>query len=375
MLQESRYPFVAVVGQEEMKDALILAAVNPRVQGVLLLGAKGTGKTSAVRGLVEILPTVNVSTCANGLGCRPEYLLTAPELVCASCRDRLAQGEEIATDMQQRLVELPLNVGVEDVVGGANRRLEVEQRRLRFEPGILSYANNNILYIDEINLLGSDVLNAIIDAAATGYTVVRRGLVVGSYPSRFTLVSSMNPEEGDLRPQLLDRIGLRVYVNPVATVEERLEVYRRFSAYQDNPEGFRASYAGQTALVQAAITQARSRLAQVKVGAAAGAAAIAVIQQLGIESHRTEIVLFEAARAYAALDERTEVSSSDVAAVAPLVLRRRRTAGPDYQAAQQREDVEIGAVVRAHTASLSKLQQRRKAKANQTHNGAQETEQ
>lgn len=364
MLQESRYPFVAIVGQEEMKDALILAAVNPAVQGVLLFGAKGTGKTSAVRGLIELLPTVNVSTCANGQDCRPELLLTAPELVCASCRDRLAQGEEITADMQQRIIELPLNVGVEDVVGGANRRLEIEQRRLRFEPGILSYAHNNILYIDEINLLAPDVLNAIIDAAASGHTIVRRGLVVGSYASRFTLIGSMNPEEGDLRPQLLDRIGLRVYVNPVASVVERVEVYRRFSAYQRNPEAFCASYAGQTAAAQAAITQARRRLDRVVVGEVVAAAAIEMIRQLRIESHRTEIVLFEAARAYAALNERDEVAHEDVVAVAPLVFRRRRSTHADpQQAAQQRDDAEIRlAIEQQQPPPTGSLAARRKAK-------------
>lgn len=323
---ETRYPLTAIVGQDEMKDALILAAVNPRIQGVLLIGGKGTGKTTAVRGLVDLLPSVNVSTCENGYGCRPEMLLTEPEAVCASCKGRLARGESITSDLPQRVVELPLNVMLEDVVGGLNRRLEIEQRRFRFEPGILSYAHNNILYIDEINLLPSDVLNSILDAAAMGYTIVRRGMVVSSYPSRFVLVGSMNPEEGELRPQLLDRMGLRVYVNPVGSVEERIEVYRRYSQFSRDPDSLNLDYAAQTSAAGAAISEARDRVDHVTIAEDAARAAIRVIQQLGIDSHRTEIVLFETARALAAFEGRDEVTIADVLTIAPMVVRLRRSA-------------------------------------------------
>ena len=363
---ETRYPFTAIVGQDEMKDALILAAVNPRIQGVLLIGGKGTGKTTAVRGLVDLLPSVNVSTCENGYGCRAEMLLTEPEAVCASCKARLARGERITSDQPQRVVELPLNVMLEDVVGGLNRRLEIEQRRFRFEPGILSYAHGNILYIDEINLLPSDVLNAILDAAAMGYTIVRRGMVVSSYPSRFVLVGSMNPEEGDLRPQLLDRMGLRIYVNPVGSVEERIEVYRRYSQFSREPESLIAQYTDETAVAQAAISAARDRVDNVTIAEDAARAAIRIIQQLGIDSHRTEIVMFETARALAAFEGRDEVTVADILNIAPMALRLRRSVQlHTLLQTQQTEAEEINAAI----AKLTPVRRRRKTSQRIRFNG------
>jgi magnesium chelatase subunit I len=357
---ETRYPFTAIVGQDEMRDALILAAINPRIQGVLLIGGKGTGKTTAVRGLVDLLPSVNVSTCENGYGCRPEMLLTEPEAVCASCKARLARGESITSDQPQRVIELPLNVMLEDVVGGLNRRLEIEQRRFRFEPGILSYAHGNILYIDEINLLPSDVLNSILDAAAMGFTIVRRGMVVSSYPSRFVLIGSMNPEEGELRPQLLDRMGLRVYVNPVNSVEERIEVYRRYSRFSREPESLIAQYAAETEAAQAAISQARARVDSVTIAEDAARAAIRIIQQLAIDSHRTEIVLFEAARALAAFEGRDEVTIADVISMAPMALRLRRSVRlHTLLQTQQAEAEEIGAAIAKLTPARRRVRSRK----------------
>jgi magnesium chelatase subunit I len=317
------FPFTALVGQDEIKDALILAAVNPRVQGVLLVGPKGTGKTTAVRGLADLLPVLTFSTCA--YGCDPAWALIAPDRLCPDCLGRLAQGLPIAYEQRQAVVELPLNATLDDVVGGANARLTLEQQRLRFEPGILAHAHQNILYIDEINLLPEEVIDAILDAAATGYCVVRRGRLSTSYPARFVLVGSMNPEMGWLRPQIIDRIGLRVFVEPLAAGEDRLALTRRVRAYQDDAEGLAAQYAGPTQAAAASNAAARALLPLVGIDPAAEEAAIRLIMALEIESHRTEIVLFETARAYAAVDERTTVTVDDLLAVAPLVLRQRRS--------------------------------------------------
>src|SRR3954464_2850067 len=219
------YPLTAIVGQEEMKDALLLAAVNPRVQGVLLIGTKGTGKTTAARGLIPLLPTVEHSTCP--FGCEPSMALTHPEELCANCTEKLARGEAISYRDTQKVVELPLNATIDDVVGGVSLRASMEQQRLRFEPGLLAHAHHNILYIDEINLLDESIVDAILDAAATGYCVVRRGRLAASYPSEFVLIGSMNPEEGELRPQIMDRIGLRVNVTTSGSIDERLQIAKR----------------------------------------------------------------------------------------------------------------------------------------------------
>ena len=340
------FPFVALVGQEEVKDALILAAVNPRVQGVLLVGSKGTGKTTAVRGLAELLPSIIFSTCI--YDCDPTWALTAPDRLCPDCITRLAQGEPISYEQRQAVVELPLNATLDDVVGGANVRLSLEQQRLRFEPGILAHAHQNILYIDEINLLPEEVIDAILDAAATGYCVVRRGRLATSYPARFALVGSMNPEMGLLRPQIIDRIGLRVFVHSLPAAAERLALARQVRAFHDDPEGFAAYYTAQTARAAASITRARAILPQVQIAPAAEEAAIALIMAMGIESHRTEIVLGEAARAFAAVDERAEAGVDDVLTVAPLVLRQRRSSAlTEYTRQLQEEETHIQAAIQA----------------------------
>jgi magnesium chelatase subunit I len=340
MATRTAYPFTALIGQDEAKDALILAAVNPRVQGVLLIGPKGTGKTTAVRGLADLLPVITHSLCANG--CDPAWALTAPDRLCDDCRRKLAAGDPISYRARQTVVELPLNATLDDVVGGANVRLSLEQQRLHFDPGILAHAHGNILYIDEINLVAPEVLDAILDAAATGYCWVRRGRLAASYPSRFVLIGSMNPEEGVLRPQIIDRIGLRVYVDAIRDSAQRITLARRVHAFGNDPEAFAAEYAGLTEVAAASIAQARAALAAVSISPAAEEAGMSLITGLGIESSRTEIVLFEAARAYAAIDERAEAGVDDVLAVAPPVLRgRRSSAATEYRAGVAAEETRI----------------------------------
>ena len=338
------FPFVALIGQDEVKDALILAAVNPRVQGVLLVGPKGTGKTTAVRGLADLLPPVVFSTCL--YGCDPAWALSAPDRLCADCLARLAAGEAISYEQRQAVVELPLNATLDDVVGGANVRLSLEQQRLRFEPGILAHAHRNILYIDEINLMPEDVIDAILDAAATGYCVVRRGRLAAGYPASFALIGSMNPEMGHLRPQIIDRIGLRVFVRSLTTAAERLAVAQAVRAFQDDPDGFTARHAAATGRAATNIARARAVLPRVSVSPAAEKAAVRLIMALGIESHRTEIVLFEAARAYAAVEERSEATVDDVLTVAPLVVRQRHSQMlAEYTRALEDEEARIRAAI------------------------------
>jgi magnesium chelatase subunit I len=319
-----QFPFLAVVGQTQMRMALLLAVINPRVGGVLLIGPRGTGKTVAVRGLADLLPLVERSACP--YGCEPEaahaYGLDA---VCEECAAKLARGEPIMRPDRMRLMELPLNSRLEDVVGGINERVAMEQNRVRLERGILARADQNILYIDEINLLDDEIVNAILDAAALGRYTVRRGPLTATYRARFVLVGSMNPEEGRLRPQILDRIGLHVTVKGLEDTAERMEVYRRVRQFQDDPHGMASLYAEATLTMMDEIEEAQRLLPHVRLTPPAQQLALEAVRRLEIESNRAEIYALEAARAHAAADGRTAVTEGDVRAVALMALRQRRS--------------------------------------------------
>lgn len=339
------YPFLAIVGQEEMKMALILAVLNPMVGGVLLIGPHGTGKTTAVRGLVELMPPARRSRCP--YGCEPEAAETwGMDAICPDCAQKLARGEDIMGFDRMRLIELPLNARLEDVVGGIDERVALEQQRVRLSRGILSYAHRNILYIDEVNLLADEIVDAILDAAALGYYNVRRGPLIGTYPARFTLIGSMNPEEGNLRPQIMDRFGLRVVVSGLAGAEKRLEVYHRVRAFVDAPHEFLALYSPETAAFTEELVQAKELLPEVTVAPEAEQMALDLVNALQIASSRAEIVTLEAARAHAAADGRTEATVKDVSAVAPMALRQRRSQFMvDYFGESKKEEEEIKTIM------------------------------
>lgn len=317
------FPFLAVVGQSEMKLALMLGLVNPNIGGILLVGPRGTGKTTAVRSLLGLLPQTERSTCY--YGCLPEDIETGGmDAVCPECAKRYAEGQALTAPDRVRLVELPLNSRLEDVVGGIDERAAI-QDRMRIRRGILASADKNLLYIDEINLLGDDIIDAILDAAAQGTYTVRRGPVSATYRARFVLIGSMNPEEGKLRPQILDRFGLRVVVHGLGNTAERLEAYRRVKAYLTNPRAMIGLYAAEIIEATAELQEARKRLRLVSLPDTLANQAIKLIQKMGIDSLRAEITLFEAARAYAAADGHNTVTAADLASVAPMALRLRRS--------------------------------------------------
>ncbi len=318
------FPFLAMVGQMEMRTALLLAMINPAVGGVLLIGPRGTGKTTCVRSLNDLLPFIEVSTCPEG--CLPSDLdENGDPDACPECRAKLAAGEPISRWEPVRLVELPLNARLEDVVGGINERIAVQQNRVRLERGILARADQNLLYIDEVNLLDDLIVDAILDASAQGSYTVRRGAMAGTYRSRFVLIGSMNPEEGRLRPQIMDRFGLRVPVPGLVSREERYEVYRRVRQYQNNRRRFVMEWAGVTAQAREEITLARELLGETTLREDAIETGLALVQRLDIDSHRAEYAMFEAARAHAAADGRDVADQRDIRAVAPMALRQRRS--------------------------------------------------
>ena len=320
------FPFLAVIGQKEMKLALLLASINPRVGGVLLIGARGTAKTTAVRSLADLLPVVHQSLCPNNLGCTEEQIerdgMTA---VCKECAAKFGYGEPLTKAKRMKLVELPLNARLEDVVGGINERTIVEKQQVRLERGILAQADNNLLYIDEVNLLEDAVMDAILDAAAQGYYTVRRGPHNLTYSARLVLVGSMNPEEGRLRPQIMDRFGLRAVVRGLDDLDERYEAYELALWHRQNPDGMAAAYAEVTLALADEVQQSFDRLPQVKISPEAKRLGLKLVQASQVESSRAEITLFEAARAHAAADERLEVLPADIEAVALLALRQRNS--------------------------------------------------
>ena len=339
------FPFLAIVGQTEMKLALMLGLINPNIGGILLIGPRGTAKTTAVRSLLNLLPQVDRSTCY--YGCLPEDIeLGGIDAVCPDCAKKYGEGQPLTAPDPVRLIELPLNARLEDVVGGIDERAAAHDR-MRIRRGILAQADRNLLYIDEINLLGDDIVDSILDAAAQGTYTVRRGPIAATYRSRFVLIGSMNPEEGRLRPQILDRFGLRVIVRGLEDVKERLEAYRRVNAYLANPREMVGQFSVEMEAAAEEVRAARDLVRKVVVPDKVANPAIKLVQDMNIDSLRAEITWFESGRAYAAADGRDEVTFDDLKAVAPMTLRLRRSEYMnEYFKGQLDEEKEMGTLLR-----------------------------
>lgn len=336
------FPFTAIVGQEPMRQALVLNAINPAIGGVLIRGEKGTAKSTAVRALAALLPELDVVADCR-FGCPPD----AGEGRCYECAARVEAGETLpAAKRRMRVVELPINASEDRVVGSIDIEAAIKKGEKEFEPGVLAEANRNILYVDEVNLLDDHIVDVLLDAAAMGTNTVEREGVSVSHPARFILVGTMNPEEGDLRPQLLDRFGLCVDVEGIRDVRDRVEIVERREQFEEDPEAFAQRWEPQERAEAERISRAMGTLGDVAIDRDI----LVAIARLGIEmevdGHRADIVTRKAAQALAAHDDRPAVTLEDVERVAPMVLAHRvRATAPGA-----RRSVDIGEILRSDAA-------------------------
>lgn len=311
------YPFSAIVDQEEMKLALVLNVIDPSIGGVLIMGEKGTGKSTAVRALAELLPEIEVvQGCP--FNCDPKGPL------CTFCEERKEKESSLPTEKKRmEVVELPLGVTEDRVLGTLDLEYALVHGKRRFEPGLLAKANRNFLYIDEVNLLEDHIVDLLLDSAAMGINRVEREGISVSHPCRFILVGSMNPEEGELRPQFLDRFGLCVEVRAIIDKKLRYEVLRRRIEFDTDQEGFLAKWRPEQEKLRERILKAKEHLSLVELGDEAYEAVVNLNTQLSLDGHRGDIVLLKAARALSAFKGKDKVTKEEIKEIAPLALKHR----------------------------------------------------
>ncbi|WP_329010157.1 putative cobaltochelatase [Streptomyces sp. NBC_01601] len=315
----TRFPFTAVVGQQDLQLALLLNAVAPNIGGVLVRGEKGTAKSTAVRALAALLPEVEVVA-----GCRFSCDPASPDPTCPDGPHTV----EAAESRDARMVELPVGASEDRLVGALDIERALAEGVKSFEPGLLAAANRGILYVDEVNLLHDHLVDVLLDAAAMGASYVEREGVSVRHAARFLLVGTMNPEEGELRPQLLDRFGLTVEVAASREPDQRVEVVRRRLAYDDDPAGFAARWAAEESAVRQRIVAARELLPKVRLGDGALKQIAATCAAFEVDGMRADIVMARTATALAAWDGRSDVLAEDVRQAALLALPHRRRRNP-----------------------------------------------
>ncbi len=315
------YPFTALVGQESMQLALLLNAVNPAIGGVLIRGQKGTAKSTAARGMAALLPAIEtIESCP--FNCPPDQ----PATICPVCHDPVRHQHRLHRPTP--FVELPVGASDDRVVGTLDLERALQTGQRHFEPGLLAQAHRGILYVDEVNLLADHIVDVLLDAAASGTNTVEREGVSVSHPARFILVGTMNPEEGDLRPQLLDRFGLAVEVAGQSEPATRAEVVRRRIAFEANPADFCARYADSAGKVSHQIAEAKQLLPHVTLSDSLLELITQICVAAGVDGLRADITMYKTAQTLAAWHNRSQVTIDDIRRAAELVLPHRRRRQP-----------------------------------------------
>lgn len=318
------YPFSAIVGQEEMKLALMLNAVDPGIGGVLIMGHRGTGKSTAVRGLAELLPEIKVVA-----GCAYRCDPASRSNHCAECQKTSDSGGRLEREVAAvAVVDLPLGATEDRVCGTIDIERALQQGTKTFEPGLLARANRGLLYIDEVNLLDDHLVDVLLDVAVTGVNKVEREGISIQHPARFVLIGSGNPEEGELRPQLLDRFGLHVEVTTDDDLDRRVDIVERRNAFDRDPQEFCAKLAQDQEQLRNKITRAQKNFGSVIVERSLLRQVAQLCTELKIDGHRGELTITRAGRALAAFEGRKKVTAEDVRRVAPMALRHRLRRDP-----------------------------------------------
>jgi Mg-chelatase subunit ChlI len=313
------FPFTAIVGQDRMKRALILNAIHPQIGGVLIRGERGTAKSTAARALAAILPEIDVIE-DDPFSCEPNN----PGLFTDDLKRRAAAGEKFNTVRRKtRFVNLPVSATEDRVVGTLDIEKAIQKGERHFEPGVLASANRGVLYVDEVNLLDDHVVDLLLDVAAMGVNVVEREGISFSHPARFVLIGSMNPEEGDLRPQLLDRFALCVDIMGIKDARARMQILERNLAYEADQAAFAREWESYEKALTLEIAEARERLPRVKHTQRDLATIANLVASLGVDGHRADLVILKTARAHAAFMGREEVTENDILLAAELALPHR----------------------------------------------------